>query len=265
MKNLSLSLLVFLKSTSANQTKLLNLLQLVKDDLEEAFSDKGPQQFRNLADLTNADTPGFPDWNNIHQYGCWCNFETFQKGHGTPVDLFDTHCKALHDNYLCAVEQSTDTCQPDKDDYQVGLTHTIISHAVVLKIMGDHEGAAATMDQIYGFCDQQNSGNDCLAAACKAEARFIFDVQPDISPIWLPPSYEKESTKLEFMHENGFDTGTCDRSQGSVEASCCGKVPAASRYNQHGGRECCQTSGKLFSAINQCCGPEGIANVGDCA
>ena len=300
MKVFSFSALYLIKSIFADDQNLEQLLDAVTKGLQEviennpafvlekqaaeaaqaALGDKSSDfisdlfdsvpnfGLRNLGILTSGEYQ-LPGWGDIHQYGCWCNFNNFQHGRGAPVDRIDGHCKSLHDNYLCALEETKSAnlpiCQPDKDHYETGMAHFLITNAILFKILDLSEEANNMMSKVYRNCEQLNGGpGSCLAGACKAEAKFIFEIQPDVSSIWFPNGYEKVPPKKEYRHDRFDFNGECNKSSSQVDANCCGKVPHASRYNSLLGKECCLSAGEVFNAVNQCCGSSGVDKIGQC-
>ena len=51
---------------------------------------------------------------DLDRYGCWCYFDKDHgKGHGQPVDEFDTYCQHLHQGYDCAMLDAEAAGEPE--------------------------------------------------------------------------------------------------------------------------------------------------------
>lgn len=241
----------------------------------QKLSDDGPIG-RNLAVLTTGQWAR-RGWKDIHQYGCWCNFENFRTGHGPPVDPYDSSCKRLHDNYLCTIEESLaageTNCNPESDKYEDSMLSGYIAAAAALKIAGQPVEAAAAMQQVYDYCDAQNTfagiRNVCHSGACKSESRFIYEVNVQINYFFEPENFPKpEYAHFDDNDAAVFDTDSNCRASGGAKSEkvleCCGLVPNAVRYNSRGNANCCNDQ-NMYNILHQCCSlTAGVKNIGTC-
>lgn len=65
-----------------------------------------------------------PDFENIRQYGCWCDFDSYMiKGHGSPVNDVDKTCHDLNMGYKCINHDNENEfgteCRPETSEYSV--------------------------------------------------------------------------------------------------------------------------------------------------
>jgi hypothetical protein len=124
---------------------------------------------------------------DLDRYGCWCYFDKDHgKGHGQPVDEFDTYCQHLHQGYDCAMMDARTAGEPEciawETEYSIENIYTRMN--------------------IYSECQVQNKGNLCAINACTVELNFIF---------FLFEKYFKNSyPALDYRHSLGFDPqATC--------------------------------------------------------
>merc|ERR1712226_904052 len=118
---------------------------------------------------------------DLDRYGCWCYFDKDHgKGHGVPVDEFDTYCQHLHQGYDCAMLDAKAAGEPEciawETEYSIENIYTRMN--------------------IYAECEVQNRGNLCAINACAVELNFIF---------FLFEKYFMNSyPAIDFRHDLGF-------------------------------------------------------------
>ena len=189
----------------------------------------------------------------------------------------------MHDNYLCTIEASKtanepDFCNPEIDQYKTGRIDNMVAMAVAYKTIGMVELSQEMINKAYDFCEKMNSDDSsdisspvCMQGACKAETKFIYEVQPNIG-FYMD---ESKFAKDEFVHQGNqfydqYDNlleGTfvyseeCKTVTAEKDPKCCGEIPNSVRYNSIK-RGCCE--GNIFSKYMQCCGVDGIDLIGSC-
>ena len=166
-------------------------------------------------------------------------------------------------------------CDPTVDNYKGDFIPNLVESAVLMKLFHMDDKADQHMETVYTHCELLNRNNKCLSSACKAEAKFVFAINPDISAYWQSPLYIKTDPDVNFVHSSPtFDfEDTCqplqDHSAGAsvTEGRCCGVVPNSVRYNAASGwsrKDCCEVVGEVFSPLTQCCGSSGVFPYGSC-
>lgn len=235
---------------------------------------------RNLAIFTEGQF-ALQGFQKIRNYGCYCNFVNFRNVGGEAKDEYDNACHRLHDNYLCTIEASKianepDFCNPDVDEYKSGTLDNLVAMAVAYKTVGLTDLSNEMIRKAYDFCDYMNDESSssspvCLQGACKAETKFIFEVQPNIG-LYMDAN---KFAKNEFVHtgnefvdindniiEGTFDyQSECITVVADKDPKCCGDVPDSVRFNSIK-RGCCFEN--VFSKYTHCCGEDGVEMVGSC-
>jgi len=129
---------------------------------------------------------------DLDRYGCWCYFDKDHgKGHGQPVDEFDSYCQHLHQGYDCAMMDARAKGEPEciawETDYSIENIYTRMN--------------------IFSECKVQNKGNLCAINACTIELNFIF---------FLFEKYFMNSyPALDYRHSLGFNPSTTCHSKES--------------------------------------------------
>ena len=185
------------------------------------------------------------DMRLIHNYGCWCSFDTYKKtgSYGQPVDFFDRACKTLKEGYECIemdAEKEDDFCDIEGTSYR--------------SAVGGGMPGSMTLEVLQAECEQVNESN-CQQRLCTVEGWFIQQLLKRTYSEGIFPEVHK------YRHSSGnFDHGEqCQRGNGGgskPEAECCGKYPLRFSYKLNGNvRGCC--AGKTFNNVLMSCCEDG--------
>ena len=202
---------------------------------------------RNLQPSQNV--PLSANFENIDNYGCYCNFQTnFSNGKGPFQDHIDQFCKKVQDGYFCASFDDP-TCDASQVSYNYPNPGTVLLYVLA--------PTSANMDAVMADCVSENPNNSCAQTACQIENYFIASVTSDIT---------LGNIDSNLQVDNGFDkTSTCvvnrvpsdgpggDGREFPRRTECCGPVPHRFAYKHvDGRRECCGMH--TFDAmLMQCC------------
>ena len=168
---------------------------------------------------------------DLQQYGCWCNFVEGRAHGGHPVNDIDQMCKTLFDGYSCSGIDSEDSCKPYQVDYVSGFnSQSFFNTAEMLKLA----------------CEQNND-NDCATTACITEGNFVRDIILEV----IVNGYFDVSKK----HANGFDVNVeCNHKTGThAQRVCCGEYPNRFPYNSKDGVKGCCGQNVYDTAMFECC------------
>jgi len=229
-----------------------------------------PQMLRTLLE------PGREEgttMNKLNGYGCWCNFDDYKEGFGSPVDDIDTSCKRLHDNYKCIEEEFAaegQECFPSQIEYISEMLFVYIGEAMqsrenLSKGWVTEAEVIAKKIRFEEYCMEKNEGNRCMQEACLAEAHFLYEISP---MYYVPMDMNPDGLQSQYHHSlGGFDTQSQCRtkSPGGIvtEPQCCGRTPNRIRY-RNGRKNCCESSGQIYNMMHQCCNDSGVFAIGHC-
>lgn len=212
---------------------------------------------------------------DLDRYGCWCYFDKDHgKGHGQPVDEFDSYCQHLHQGYDCAMIDAKANGEPEciawETEYSIENIYTRMN--------------------IYSECKVQNKGNLCAINACTVELNFIFflfekyfmnsypalDNRHSLGFNPATTCHSKES-KLRSLEEaeygvtgknkrKGNDRGNDDDDDDSADVEepiveekpvmeCCGEYPYRHPYKPEEGLKGCCGSKTYSTRLLTCCAP----------
>jgi len=201
------------------------------------------EENRNVAEII-----GLQAFEDIDGYGCWCYFEDDHGlGRSAPQDVFDTHCRTIHDGYTCAIMDHGDTCIPWEVDYNSGIE-------------------SLDVENLVSLCESNNAGNDCAISACKVEGLFVYE-------LFQLATNNNQADPQTYGVKNGWDREEeCPVAPGQIESNivdtvqCCGDQPYRHPFHTRGGlNQCCGIT--LMNTVSQeCCSgnPDSPAPIGGC-
>jgi len=183
------------------------------------------------------------DMAHISEYGCWCFFESTERGKGQPIDDIDAQCKQLQDGYFCAVQDAVDigeVCTPWEIIYNSSIGIGL---------------GAITVENVVTECNAANPGDQCANAACKIEGWFVVG--------FLRKIVTGSIVNQDYRHSNGFvQDDMCPLSGNGIksEKSCCGEHPMRFPFkNYDGARDCCD--GHTFNTNLYTCCADGTVKI----
>jgi len=132
-----------------------------------------------------------PDFENIKQYGCWCDFDSFMtKGHGAPVNDVDKTCHDLNMGYKCInhdnMNEFGSECRPETAEYSVA--------SVVDKNM---------IELICQYANMFKPAPKCAQRLCVVESHFLMwfiEKSLDID-YRFDPAMIRDTNGGEFVYE----------------------------------------------------------------
>lgn len=205
--------------------------------LNKWFGRVNNRGFRSSCNGEMADCTTFLQFEQIWDYGCWCQFgaDAGTGGFGAPVNAVDDLCKSLTNCYKCVKIDSfadTEICQPGQTDYRVSIK-------------------SAMIEGIYMHCERMNNPDDCALHTCCCETSFIAGLLE-----LFFNGYEFDDT---YNHSSWDHTQQCDVPNTSTRVlACCGAYPERRPYNMVGSTDCCADTHLYNTDSHQCCNDGSI-------
>lgn len=254
-----------------NHDELFNLMDMESNTFNKSIvaitsenSDKSEEELFRAAYLKVNESPEFQ---HLVSYGCYCNFDTRQRGHGKNVDYVDGTCHQLWDNYLCiklSAEERGEICEPKEDEYDSYMIFMNIGAASVFKQLGYLQRAESLLNQAYDACVIRNPDSICMQDTCKAEVRWTYDLLFE-GLIEKGDADDFETGNVNNFYDEQYvnynQQELCireGRGQQNVPKSCCGESPSCRLYSTRN-KGCCGNT--IYNTIEAVCDDDQVVPV----